>query len=37
VTFITHRTLPSAGMIPCVTPFLGRHICEVADAVIEAW
>jgi hypothetical protein len=29
VTFITHRTLPRAGMPPRVTPLLGRNVCEV--------
>jgi hypothetical protein len=35
VIFIVHCcTLSSSGVLPQVTPFLGRNVCEVADAVI---
>jgi hypothetical protein len=29
-------TLPNRGLSPCVTPCVGRKVCEGADAMIEA-
>lgn len=36
VTFLAHHRPPSLGIKPRVTPFFGRHVCQVADAMIEA-
>src|SRR5262249_21415468 len=36
VTFVTHRPRPNSGITPRITPFLVRHVCKVADAMIEA-
>src|SRR5262245_22746101 len=36
VTFMAHHRLPSVGIKPRVTRFLGRHVCQGANAMLEA-